>query len=133
MTSISKAIQPLSPSETRAIAKEATIYGFPLVDNYRVQYSYFVDRGSPEFKAPWNVLSNTSREPAAIDNQIVIRMNRDTLYSAAVFDLDAGSVTITLPETGKRFMSMQVIDEDHYCQDVFYGAGKHTLSREQIG
>ena len=54
------------------------------------------------------------REPAAIDNQTVIRLNRDTLYSSAVFDLDAGPVTITLPDAGKRFMSMQVIDEDEY-------------------
>ena len=51
-------------------------------------------------------------------------MNRDTLYSAAVFDLDAGPVTITLPDAGKRFMSMQVIDEDHYVPAVVYGAGK---------
>ena len=46
------------------------------------------------------------REPAPIDNQTVIRLNRDTLYSSAVFDLDAGPVTITLPDAGKRFMSM---------------------------
>jgi hypothetical protein len=45
------------------------------------------------------------REPVAIDQQNVIRLNRDTLYSAAVFDLDAGPVTITLPDAGKRFMS----------------------------
>ena len=73
------------------------------------------------------------REPAAIDNQNVIRLNRDTLYSVAVFDLDAGPVTITLPEAGKRFMSMQVIDEDHYTPQVVYGAGSHTLSKERIG
>jgi hypothetical protein len=52
------------------------------------------------------------REPAGIDNQTVIRLNRDTLYSSAVFDLDAGPVTITLPDAGKRVMSMQVISED---------------------
>ena len=52
------------------------------------------------------------REPTPIARQTVIRMNRDTLYSAAVFDLDAGPVTITLPDPGKRFLSMQVIDED---------------------
>jgi hypothetical protein len=46
------------------------------------------------------------REPASIDNQTVIRLNRDTLYSSAVFDLDAGPVTVTLPDAGKRFMSM---------------------------
>jgi hypothetical protein len=73
------------------------------------------------------------REPAAIDNQTVIRLNRDTLYSAAVFDLDAGPVTIKLPDSGARFMSMQVIDEDQYTPAVFYGAGSHTLTREQIG
>jgi len=69
----------------------------------------------------------------AIDQQNVIRLNRDTLYSAAVFDLDAGPVTITLPDAGKRFMSMQVIDEDQYTPEVEYGAGSHTLTREKIG
>jgi len=73
------------------------------------------------------------REPAAINNQTIIRLNRDTLYSAAVFDLDAGPVTITLPEAGKRFMSMQVIDEDQYTPEVDYGAGTHTLSKDRIG
>jgi len=52
--------QSISPAEARAIAKEAYIYGFPLVDSYRVQYSYFVDHSSPEFKAAWNTLYNTA-------------------------------------------------------------------------
>ena len=73
------------------------------------------------------------RKPTPIDHQPVIRMNRDTLYSAAVFDLDAGPVTITLPNSGTRFMSLQVIDEDQYTHGVFYGAGSHTLTRDQIG
>ncbi len=73
------------------------------------------------------------REPARIDNQTVIRLNRDTLYSSAVFDLDAGPVTITLPDTGKRFMSMQVINEDHYVPEVAYGKGSYTLTRDKIG
>ena len=42
--------QSISADEVRTIAKEAYIYGFPLVDSYRVQYSYFIDRGNPEFK-----------------------------------------------------------------------------------
>nr|WP_245419014.1 DUF1254 domain-containing protein [Phyllobacterium endophyticum] len=72
------------------------------------------------------------REPAAIDNQTVIRLNRDTLYSAAVFDLDAGPVTITLPDAGKRFMSLLAINEDHYISAVSYG-GASTFTREQVG
>jgi len=74
-----------------------------------------------------------NREVSPIDNQNVIRQNRDTLYSAAVFDLDAGPVTITLPNAGKRFMAMQVIDQDEYTPAVYYGAGSHTLTRQQIG
>jgi hypothetical protein len=73
------------------------------------------------------------REPARIDNQTVIRLNRDTLYSSALFDLDAGPVTITLPDAGKRFMSMQVINEDHYAPEVVYGRGSYTLTRDKIG
>jgi hypothetical protein len=76
---------------------------------------------------------NHRREVAPIDNQTVIRLNRDTLYSSAVFDLDAGPVTITLPDAGKRFMSMQVISEDHYVPMVVYTAGAHMLTRDKVG
>lgn len=73
------------------------------------------------------------REPAAIDNQTVIRLNRDTLYSSAIFDLDAGPVTITLPDAGGRFMSMEVINQDHYVPEVVYGAGSYMLDRQKAG
>jgi len=73
------------------------------------------------------------REVASIDKQDVVRMNRDTLYSSGVFDLDAAPVTITLPDAGKRFMSMQVISEDQYTPAVNYKPGPYTLTRDAIG
>jgi hypothetical protein len=73
------------------------------------------------------------RELMSIDKQDVVRANRDTLYSGAVFDLDAGPVTITLPDAGRRFMSMMVIDEDQHACTVVYGSGTHTFAREEIG
>jgi len=73
------------------------------------------------------------RELTPIDHQLVIRANRDTLYAAAVFDLDAGPVSITLPDAGSRFMSLQLIDEDHYTHQVIYSTGDYTFTREQIG
>ncbi len=73
------------------------------------------------------------REPASIDDQTVIRLNRDTLYSSALFDLDAGPVTVTMPDPGERFMSLMVIDQDHYVPLVRYGAGSTTLDRETVG
>ena len=39
----------VTPEQARAIAKEAYVYGFPLVDNHRVMYAYFVDKGGPEY------------------------------------------------------------------------------------
>ena len=73
------------------------------------------------------------REPASIDKQDVIRMNRDTLYSAAVVDLGASPATVTLPEAGGRFMAMQVINEDHYTVNVLYRPGQHTFTKESVG
>ena len=74
-----------------------------------------------------------NREPAPIDNQTVIRLNRDTLYGGGVFDLDAGPVTITLPDAGKRFMSLQILNQDEYTPAVYYGAGSHRLTKEDVG
>jgi hypothetical protein len=42
-------------------------------------------------------------------------------------------VEITLPDSGERFFSLMVIDQDHYVFTVVYGAGSLTLTREQIG
>ncbi len=72
------------------------------------------------------------REPASVEHQTVIRLNRDTLYSSAVVDLDAGPVTVTLPDAGKRFMSLMVVSEDHYAWTE-YGAGPHTFDRNKVG
>jgi hypothetical protein len=73
------------------------------------------------------------RELEPIDHQLVIRANRDTLYSAAVFDLDAAPVTITLPDPGKRLMSMIVIDEDQYALRTVYAPGTFTLTKQDVG
>ena len=70
-------------------------------------------------------LSHT-RQMVPIDKQDVLRMNRDTLYSSGVFDLKASPLTIILPDAGKRFMSMQVISEDHYTVEVVYTPGPHV-------
>ncbi len=76
---------------------------------------------------------NHFRELTPLDRQVVVRQNRDTLYSAAVFDLDAGPVTITLPDPGPRFMSMQVFDEDQYTHRIAYTPGTYTLRKSDIG
>ena len=100
----------LRPNEIRAIASEAYIYGFPLVDSYRIQYSYFVDRGSAEFKAPWNTLSNTARVFTPDDKEIQTP-NSDTPYSVLGANLRAEPLVITVPAIDKkRYYSLQFVD-----------------------
>ena len=66
------------------------------------------------------------RKPTPLDDQTIIRMNRDTLYTAVVVDT-ANGATITLPKADGRFISAQVIDNDHYCPAVFYEPGTHAI------
>ncbi len=75
-----------------------------------------------------------NREFGPIDKQnAIVRPNRDTLFSLGFFDLDAGPVTVILPNAGNHFMSMQVMDEDMYTPQVIYDAGSYTFTRGQIG
>ena len=100
----------LSPAEARAVAKEAYIYGFPMVDGYRIQYAYFVDRNNPEFKAPWNEIRNIPRVFTP-DDKVVQIPNSDTPYSTLGLDLRAEPIVITVPPIEKsRYFSVQLID-----------------------
>jgi hypothetical protein len=66
------------------------------------------------------------REPTPIDAQTVVRMNRDTLYSSAIVDISKGA-TLTLPDTGDRYMSAMIVNQDHYINKVFLGGGTYSL------
>jgi hypothetical protein len=72
------------------------------------------------------------REPVPLDHQTVIRMNRDTLYSAAIVDTSEG-VVVTIPDPGDRYLSVMVVNQDHYINHVLHDPGVHTLSAEQVG
>jgi hypothetical protein len=74
-----------------------------------------------------------NREMTPLDKQTAPRTSRDTLYSSGIFDLEAAPVTVTLPDTGKRFMSMEVISEDHYVIEVVYAPGRYTYTKDKTG
>src|SRR5438046_1842504 len=100
----------ITPAEARAIAKEAYIYGFPPVDNYRIQYGYFVDTKNPEFKTTWNKIHNVPRVYTPADTAIQTP-NSDTPYSFVGMDLRAEPMVLTVPPIEKeRYFSVQLID-----------------------
>lgn len=73
-----------------------------------------------------------ARGATPVDKQTIIRLNRDTPYSFAVFDVTS-PVTITMPDAGKRFQSLMVINEDHYIKHVSYTPGPVTITRDMVG
>ncbi|WP_426594050.1 DUF1214 domain-containing protein [Cellulomonas sp. McL0617] len=73
-----------------------------------------------------------NRTPTPLDHQPIIRQNRDTLYSATIADVSAGA-RITVPDTGGRYASVMVINQDHYVPHILHDAGVHELSQDDIG
>jgi hypothetical protein len=72
------------------------------------------------------------REPTGVDNQPVIRMNRDTLYSSANLDISQGA-TVTLPDAGDRYMTVMAVNSEHYINRVFSEPGTYELTVEEQG
>jgi hypothetical protein len=100
----------VTPEEARAIAKEAYVYGFPMVDNYRVLYSYFGDPQSPEYRGGWNVVHSTARVYTPED-RAVQTPNSDTPYSMIGLDLRAEPMVLTVPAIEEnRYFSVQLVD-----------------------
>jgi len=105
-----RAATSVTPAEARAIAKEAYIYGYPMVDSYRIEYGYFVDRKGPEYKGTWNQIINEPRVYTPADTAIQTP-NSDTPYSWLGLDLRAEPVVLTMPQIEKdRYFSVQFID-----------------------
>ena len=108
--SVVRAQISVTPAEARAIAKEAYIYGFPLVDDYRINYAYFVDTKTPEYKGPWNQIVNIPRVYTPADTAVQ-SPNSDTPYSWLGLDLRAEPIVLTVPPMEKdRYFSVQLID-----------------------
>lgn len=113
-----------SPSEARAIAKEAYLYGFPVVEMYKTLYTQAVDTGGPNFKAPFNQIGNTATNFTPKDTAFVTP-NSDTPYSFVWLDLRAEPVVLSLPAIeDNRYYSVQLIDL--YTQNFDYLGTRKT-------
>jgi hypothetical protein len=101
----------IKPDEARAIAKEAYIYGFPLVDSYRILYSYFVDRSSPEYKAGWNEKVYNNARVFTPEDKAMQTPNSDTPYSQLGLDLRTEPMVLSMPAVEKgRYYTAEVND-----------------------
>jgi hypothetical protein len=97
-------------TETRAIAKEAYIYGFPIVDEYLTMYAFSINKNNPQYKGPFNSILNFARVFTPEDTAFVTP-NSDTPYTFLGLDLRSEPVVITIPpiETNRYFV-FQLMD-----------------------
>jgi len=101
------------------------------LDNFvRAESDHMIRANMKAFNAKIGDLVHV-RKPITPDNQPVIRMNQDTLYSGVVLDLSKPG-KITLPEIGGRYMSMHVISQDHYMF-VESKPGTYDLTEDSLG
>jgi hypothetical protein len=99
-----------TPSEARAIAKEAYLYGYPVVEMYKTLYTQAVDKGGVNFKAPFNHIGNTAQVFTPKDTTLATP-NPDTPYSFVWMDLRSEPLVLTLPKIeDNRYYSVQLVD-----------------------
>lgn len=124
----------VSLEEAQEIAREAYVWGFPIVMNYKTMFNYVIDRQGPEYKAPFNQLSCVARLFTPND-KAVVTPNADTPYCMFWMDLRAEPQVLTVPEIEpERFYHFQLIDL--YTHNFDYvgtltsgnGAGKFLLA-----
>lgn len=72
------------------------------------------------------------REFYSVDNQLTLRVNRDTYYSFGLYDLTS-PVTITKPDPGDRFQSLMIINQDHSISPTIHEGGTFTYTQEKLG
>lgn len=113
-----------TPSEARAIAKEAYLYGYPVVEMYKTLYTQAVDKGGVNFKAPFNHIGNTAQVFTPKDTTLATP-NPDTPYSFVWMDLRSEPLVLTLPKIeDNRYYSVQLVDL--YTQNIAYLGTRST-------
>jgi hypothetical protein len=100
----------IAPDEARSIAKEAYVYGVPMVSIYGTLYAFSVDKGGREYKGPFNTVLNVARVFTP-DDTAFVTPNSDTPYTFMGPDLRAEPMVITVPpiEEGRYFV-FQLMD-----------------------
>ena len=90
----------VTPEEARTIAREAYVYGFPMVMNFKTLTNYVLDEQSPEYKGPFNQVACEARlfTPAdrAGDGRRVMTERGRTLMRASLLVLVTAALAAAL-------------------------------------
>jgi hypothetical protein len=105
-----QAAADVSPQEAQAIAKEAYIYAFAMLENYNTMYKQVVNPAAPEYVGGFGKFRHYDQVYTP-DNKDVVTPNNDTPYSWAWLDLRAEPWVVGVPAVpGNRYYVQQWID-----------------------
>jgi hypothetical protein len=100
----------LTEAGARALAEEAYVYAFAMLENYQTLYRQAVDSAAPEYVGGFGVFRHYS-EPFTPANHDVVTPNNDTPYSWAWLDLRAEPWVLSVPAVPKdRDYVLQLVD-----------------------
>jgi hypothetical protein len=109
-TDVAQGVPAPSLEQTKIIAEQAYIYGFPMIAAYKAMYEFNVDKASPQFKVGFNQVWNDAKTFTPKDTAIPTP-NADTPYSMVQADLRAEPLVFCVPEVEKgRYFSVQLAD-----------------------
>lgn len=100
--------EDLTPTEAKALAEEAYICGFAIVENYKAIFGMCVFENSPQYSGFNQYLHG--RKLFDPDYKVVVSANNDTLYSTTFADLRTEPLVISVPVTGDRYLVIQLVD-----------------------
>jgi hypothetical protein len=100
----------ISPAQVRTIAKDAYIYGYPMVQTYLTMYAFSIDKGNPQYKGPFNAPLSFARVFTP-DDSAFVTPNSDTPYTFLSLDLRAEPIVLSVPSIEKnRYWVFQMMD-----------------------
>jgi hypothetical protein len=124
----------VSDKEVQAIARDAYIYSYAMLENYQTLRTQAVDKNAAGYVGGFNVYRHFS-EPATPDNKDIVSPNNDTPYSWAWLDLRAEPMVISVPAVPReRYYVIQWIDLFTYnfayigVRATGFGAGSYMIA-----
>ncbi len=101
------------------------------VDNYVRAESDFQIKTYAETIGAFGTLVH-QRDFYSVENQLTVRVNRDTYYSFGLYDLTS-PVTIIKPDPGDRFQSLMIINQDYSISPAIHEGGRFRYTQEDLG
>jgi len=118
------AAEPLTAETAKAVAEQAYIYAYPMLENYRTMYVQAIDRSSKAYAGPFNQLHHTTALMGP-EFKAIVQPNNDTLYSLTWLDLRTEPMVIGVPEIkDQRYYTVQLVDL--YTHNVGYLGARTT-------